>query len=93
MQNLASCSLVSTTLCDLATDSLAINCTLNKFGFPYSWGTGSVSYLMWSPCPQCLTECLMPHGDLLIELSQSQREKVLGFGARMRYNLNENDME
>lgn len=48
---------------------------------------------MWSPCPQCLTECLMPHGDLLIELSQSQREKVLGFGARMRYNLNENDME
>lgn len=52
MQNLTSRSLVSTTLCNLAMDSLAVNHALNKFGFLYSWETGATSHLIpMSPVP------------------------------------------
>lgn len=45
MQTLAPYSPVSTTVYDLATVSLEINYTLNKFGFIYPLGTGSTSYV------------------------------------------------
>lgn len=40
---------------------------------------GQEQHLILSPCPQCLTECLMPHRDLLIELNwvKVKEEKFL----------------
>lgn len=51
VQTLASYSPVSITLYNLATVSLEIYYTLNKFGFIYSLGMGSTSYVGLTPVP------------------------------------------